>query len=497
MSDVFTNGANVGNFPGRYTALGTNVWPSVDPTGGVLTAAFQRKPQLSAIATNVGGPSTTGGTIGLSATEVFPNGQVTCTMTAATAYVVSALWTNGALAVTFGGQARTACYTFSNLWADLNVTAVFTYTASLSVTNDYATIPDALAAALTGDTVVVNSGTYTNDVTIGRSVTLQGTNVTVAGSLTIQGGATGTLAGCQGLVVTGATTVANGATLVVSNGTVDAGTLTVQAGGTVQVVNATALVVDGATLTGTFTLDSGWGATVVPQAPPVIESFERYAVGTKLNRMGYFGWAASSDGVVVQTNQAQSGRAVIVPAEASLSSSIASAPATNVWIECSYQDTARIPDDTLTTLDVDTNTTVTLFVMTNGYVTVYNPDLNGVGGWDICSNDAWGAAAPKAGDWPRITINRNLGRGRAAVFLDGRLLRQELRVANVNPGASFHVELDAGGVLPVYFDTYSVNTNAAGIVSADTDQDGWPDAWEIDRFGNVGQSPAGTVFKFR
>jgi hypothetical protein len=305
------------------------------------------------------------------------------------------------------------------------------------------------------------------------------------------------LAGCEGLVVTGGVTVAGGGLLVVSNGSVDVGALTLQDGGTVQVYNATAFVAGGATMTGTFTLTAGWDAAAVPQALPFADPFERYAAGVKLKLMGFFGWAASDDSVVVQTNQAQSGRAAEVPAQTVLSSSVAAPPASNAWIECYYRDTARIPYEWLATLEADTNTTVMLFLTTNGYVTVYNPDL---GGWDVCSNDAWGVSVTKVADgaWPRITINRDLARGQAAVFLDGRLLRQELKFVSASPAGSFRVELDAGESESTWFDTYSVRPTAAGIVSEDRDEDGSPDALEIDQFGNTSRSaPKGAVYRFR
>jgi hypothetical protein len=500
VAEARTNGQSVGTFPGRYTGLATDTWANIGPDGfsdATFEAVFLRKPQLTSVAVGSGGPDPTGGVIGLSSNEVFPGGQATCTMTADVAYAVSSLLTNGSPVATFAGQPRTAFYTVTNIWSNVTLTAVFEYTGVRYVTNDYATLQAAVGGALTGETIVANAGVYTNDVTLDKTLTLRGTNVTVDGALTVSGGATGTLAGCQGLVVTGGVTVAGGGLLVVSNGSVDVGTLTVQNGGTVQVVDATAFVAGGATFTGTFTLATGWDTTVVPQAVPFTDLFERYAAGVKLNLMGVFGWAASDDSVVVQTNQAQSGRAVEVPAMTVLSSSITAPPASNAWIECYYRDTARIPPEWLGTLEANTNATVMLFLTTEGYVTVYNPDLVG---WDVCSNDAWGVAVTPvaAGGWPRITINRNLARGRVAVFLDGRLLRQELQFVNANPGGSFRVKLDAGGSDSAWFDTYSVRPTATGIVSADRDQDGWPDAWEIDQFGNTLQSaPQGAVYRFR
>lgn len=496
VAAVYTNETAVGAFPGQFTNAASYTWPSVDLPGGVLRVAFAQKPQVTLVASAVGGPSGAGGSGSLSASEVYPGGSVTCSLTAETAYAVSALLTNGGVATTFAGQPQTASYTVSNIWADLQVTAVFAYTARLTVTNDYATIAAALNAAMTGDTIVVTGGSYTNDLTIDRSVTLQGTNVTVAGSVALQNGATGVLAGCEGFVVTGATTVAAGTTLVVSNGSVNVGTLAIAAGGTVQVFNATAFVADGATLTGTFTLDSGWGTTVVPQTPPYSDPFERYTAGTKLRRMGYFGWDTTSDGVVVETNQIQSGRAVEVPAGSSLGSQMTATVASNVWIECYYMDTNRVPMEEAVLAEIDTNMAAELVIGTNGYVTVYDPAQSQ---WVVCSNDVAGnSVAPlSASAWPRISLNVNYARGHVAVFLNGRLLKEQLRFINTNLTNSGRFELVAGYEGPTYLDTFSVWTNWSGIVSDDSDGDGIPDALEIDRHGNLATDPVGTVFKFR
>ena len=498
VADVRTNGQTVGIFPGQYTDNSTYLWADMLPDGltdGTFEAVFLRKPQLTAAVSHIGGPSATGGAITLSVSEVFPGGQVICAMTGETSYVVSSILTNGAVAATFGGASRILGYTLTNIWGDLTVTAVFRYSANLTVTNDYPTIQEAVAAAQAGTTIAIGSGTYTNDVDLDKSVTLRGTNVTLLGALGLQGGVTGTLAYCEGFVVTGGTTVASGALLVVSNGNVEVGSLVIEDGATVRVVNATAFVVDGVAYTGTFILGSEWG-TVAPQTPPYSDPFERYAVGTKLNGMGYFGWDASSPGVVVQNAVAQSNRAVEVPAAADLSSAMGAAGSSNVWLEFYYQDTNRTPSEQAFAEDVDTNVAVEAFINTNGFVTVFNPSL---GQWDICSNDAQGVSvtALARGAWLRLTFNQNYARGRAAVFMNGRLLRQDLRFINTNLVNSGRFELEGGYAGPTYLDTYSVRTNWAGIVSDDSDGDGWWDAREIDQFGNLLQRPAGAIYRMR
>ena len=496
VANVYTNGANVGGFSGRYTGAATYTWPSLALAGGTLTVEFARKPQVTVSATAVGGPSPTGGSAVLSAAEVYPGGQVTCSMTADIAYVVSALYTNGGLAATFGAAPRAASTTVSNIWSDMSFTAAFAYTGRLAVTNDYATIGAALAAALPGDTVAIGSGTYAEDVAVARRVTLQGDGVTVVGSLAVQAGAAATLDGCNGFNVTGQTTVAAGALLEVTNGSVNVGRLVIDAGGTVQVFNATAFVADGATLTGTFTLDAGWGTVVIPQTPPYSDPFERYAAGTLMSRMGYFGWDTASTNVVVQSAQAQSNRAVEIVAGATLASVRAPTPASNVWTECYYCDTNRVPVDYAAAADVDTNVALELFVTAEGYVTVFDADL---WDWVVCSNDYAGAAVSRLPTqaWARVTVNQNYASKRAAVFLDGRLLRQQLRFINTNLTGSGRFQAVSGFAGSTFLDTFSTRTNWVGIVSGDVDGDGIPDALEVDRYGDLRIRPYGSVFRFQ
>lgn len=396
------------------------------------------------------------GTAGLSAASVIPGGQVTCLMTGNVAYGVASILTDGSLAASFDGSPRTASCVISNIWADTTLTVNFTNTGLRLVTSDYATLQLAVSAAQTGDTIVVSAGASAGDVTFSKSLTL-----------------------------------------VVSNGAVDVGTLTVQAGVTVQVVNATAFVADGATNSGTFTLDSRWGTVVIPQTPPYSDSLDRYAVGTKLSRMGHYGWEASSSNILIQNTTVQSNLAVAVPANDTLASVMTPTSASNVWFELYYQDTNRMTVESVTLDFVNTNVAVEAFINTNGYVTVFEPVS---GQWDVCSNDVQtNAVAKLANDaWPRISVNLNYTRGRAAVFLDGRLLRQELRFINTNLVNSGRFEIDGGCVGPTYLDTYSVWTNSDGIVSASLDHDSWADAWEIDQNGNISQSPiSGSIFRIR
>ena len=456
-----------------------------------------RRLVLTAAALASGGPSATGGTVTLSTNSIVPGSNVTCSLAADIAYAVAAIQTNGITAVSVSGEARTASRTISNIWADTAVTGVFAYTARRYVPGDYATLQAAVAASLAGDTIVAAAGDYSNPLTLDRSLTLVGTNVTLLGALTLNGGVTGTLSGCQGLVVSGGVTVATGGLLVLSNGVIDLGTLTVQSGATVQVVNATSLTVNGVLYSGDHTFAYGWESALIPQTPPYADAFDTYSTGDRLDHLGYVGWTASSASVTVQTSRVQSGQAVVVPVMDSLSSTMTASASTNVWIDFYFQDDNRIAVESLQSDALDTNLAVQAFIGTNGYVTVYNPDL---GGWDVCSTDAVGVAVAQAlptQTWARLTFNVNYARGRAAVFVDGRLLRQDLRFINAALTNSGSFTVQGGYMGPTYLDTYRVLTNASGIVSGDSDGDLLSDAWEIDKYRSIFLSPIGTEYLIR
>lgn len=440
------------------------------------------------------GATVGGGTLTLSATNIIPGTSVDCALTAQVAYAAASLTSNGVSVAAFAGQPRTASYTFPAPGSDMVVTGVFAYTGTRWVPADYATLALAMAAALPGDTIRISPGTYVTDLALGAGLNYSGTNVVLQGTLTLPSG-TATLIGCSGLQVTGGTTVPSGSTLVVSGGTVDLGTLTLQAGGTLQIIGATSCTVNGTVLSGTTTLSAGWESTVVPQVLPFSDNFDAYAIGTPLAQLGYRGWSAPAD-VVVENTQVQGGNAVVVPASESLVGTLAGPHSSNVWVELYYQDGNRIALEAIVASAVDTNVAVEMFLSTNGYVVVFNPDL---GQWDLCTNDVVGApvAALAGSAWSRITVNENYVRGRAALFLNGRLLRDQLRFINTNLVNGGSVEVDSGTAGPTYVDTYSARTNWVGIASDDADRDAWPDAQEIDLYGDLSQAPVGCLYLFR
>jgi hypothetical protein len=423
------------------------------------------------------------------------NTNVTYVMTGAEAYVVGALTNNGVVSV-FG--AKTAVYTDSSITNDRTIIAAFIYDGTRFVPDDHTTITGALAVAQANDRIVVSNGIYTGSFALSNGVTVVGTNMSgSAPDLTVEGAmsvVTGSVNLASGVFnVTGAVTVAAGGLLTVSNTAVNFGGLTVGSGGFVQVVNGTATV-NGVTMTGTFTLDTDWNATVTPSTLNVTDGFEDYPDGTALRKLGHFGWTATSTNAVVQnlvTNQGA--RAAVVPASVLVSNTVSAAGITNVWTEFYLNETAQVTPST--EIQVNTNSAVMVFFETNGYLTVYNPALTN---WDVCSNDVMNKSVSPVitGAWARISIFQNFSNHTAAIFLNDRLLREQVRFISTALSHYGSLNVDSGPDGTAYLDDVKIWTNAPGLIG-DIDSDGILDSKEIPLHGSIWISPVGSVFSIR
>jgi len=490
-AEVLTNGINAGPFTGFDTNYASYVY-SNSLSDATVTVAFARMPVITTSVTNSGGPGGAVGTITVSTNTVYPGGQVTVSLTAGVAYAAGAVNTNGSLALNFGGQTLVTNGVIAGIWSNMNIQGVFAYTGIRLVPGNYGTIQAAMAASLPGDTIFVGNGSYSGGVVLSNGVSLIGTNANISGGLTVDAGTTGTLSGCSGIVVD--STIVSGH-LVISNGTVNLGMVSFAVGGAIEVVNATSLAINGSTLSGSFTLDASWSA-INAQTPPFSDNFESYICGAHLSQQGNIGWAANA-GVVVETNNVwQGSNAVVMPVNTILSNMLAPAALSNVWVEWNFQDAARIDD---TTVDMDprwTNMAVVLFINTNGYVTVFDPQSNA---FTVVSNDVWGhAVTPVAtSEWPRIALNLNYKDRMAAVMLNGRLVKQQLQFINTNQANCARLEWDAGTVGATYLDALNVWTNGANVTSGDLNANGVSDAVEVDRTGYINTWLRGSIFKIR
>jgi hypothetical protein len=309
------------------------------------------------------------------------------------------------------------------------------WTGVRQVPGQYATIQQAMDVAFSGETVIVASNQANETVTL-----------------------------------------ASGVTLIVTNGTV---------------------TINGQIRSGTFTVVDGWG-WVVPRAVPFVEDFEAYGTGTMVATLGDRGWLVSTTGTTVKAGVGVGGsRAVELAAQDSLTNlwSAGGASNTNLWVDLYVNETMHVPDRW--PMAVDLSQSVSLYVNTSRYVVVYNSALPG---WDVCSNDVFNAGTTDAysNGWNRITLNVNYGSHQAALFLNGRLLRDRLGfISGTSRNIASNLCLSAGAGSLVMMDSLTVTNRVLVDLTADGDRDCIADAREIDLYGNLDAVPTGSVFKIR
>ena len=362
-------------------------------------------------------------------------------------------------------------------------------------------VQPALDAASAGDYVQFQGGTSTGSITLANAMTWFGSNVTIRGDVTITASATCT----WGLALAASNlNLAAGTHVVLVNADLTLTGLVIGAGATLTINNGT-LRANGVTLTGTFTLDQGWGNVVVAGSVPFNDGFELYTAGSSLNLLGYFGWNASDARVVVQASEAFAGsKAVMAPQSSAFSNSMATAESA-LWTDVRLKPTlGEAPEDSAGSTD-----SLRLYFTTNGYVAVSTN-----GGWDEAAGDAFGMAVPPVSNaWVRLSVRHDFTRRQSAVFLNGRLLRQQ--VPFLSAGATTYAGVgfvDGNGITRSttnYIDSVAITTtlpadlddltdaNANGDTAGDGDGDGMPDAVEVHRFGSTYAYPRFTIFTFR
>lgn len=164
----------------------------------------------------------------------------------------------------------------------------------------------------------------------------------------------------------------------------------------------------------------GFSCDVVQAAVPFSDGFEGYSSGTSLLSAVGGGWSASDVAAVV-TN-AGSGHSYTGTNSALLAwgtsvTNTQGGSAQNVWTDLRIQPIPGL----LPTVAISSNLSVGVAFWTNGMLAVL-----GNSGWDICSNDVRGGVASNAvaGQWARLTIQKDYVGRLATVFLNGQCLRQ-------------------------------------------------------------------------
>jgi hypothetical protein len=355
----------------------------------------------------------------------------------------------------------------------------------------YTSLTGAVANARDRDILRVAAGAYTGDVTVACSLFFVGEAFTIQGNLNVSDGLT--VQATNAITCSGSVTLNTNSMLIVSNGALAASTLGIATGATVRIVNGT-LAADGTALTtGTYTLDYRWG-TFVTQTLPFADTFEAYSAGQAVSALGWFGWSVGGVGAEVEATNTYtnlSTRAVAMPSGSAVYVTIDPGSQEKVWSDVWVQPV--LGDE-----PVGSGASLLMYFNADGYLVVSNAAV--VGGWDVCTNDFFGASvAPVVvGDWVRLTVRQDYASPQnGAIFLRGRLLRQQLGFFGAPPHFS-KIRVGDASVGVTFMDDISVSTNMpVAMPWSDGDGDGTQDAQEIDRRGDVRLFPHGTVFKFR
>lgn len=239
---------------------------------------------------------------------------------------------------------------------------------------------------------------------------------------------------------------------------------------------------------------------MTPSSLNFSDDFEGYVIGTRLSALGFLGWGASSSGITIQSNTTYlaSARAAQFPAATVLTNSISAVGLSNVWTECALNESNHVVNGTF--VEVDTNAVVQLYMNTNRYVVLYNRTS---ALWEVCSNDIWGVglAGVYSNGWAHISVNQNYATKKAALFLNGHLVREQIDFINTNQGSFMRFQMKSSESCTSYLDSVAFSTNVpANLTSgpeSDLDHDGIPDAVEIAQCGNLQFLPYGSVFKIR
>jgi len=223
---------------------------------------------------------------------------------------------------------------------------------------------------------------------------------------------------------------------------------------------------------------------------PYTDDFEGYdKADVSLNSLGYRGWSASSDDVIVKSGTGVSGsKAAYLPGETSLTNTLYTLePLTKAWTDLQLK-----PVKVDGSPEVDASASVMLYVNDDGYVVVYDPDTTD---WVVCSNNVTGSAVtPIANDaYARISLFQNYDASTVAVFANNELLRENLPMLASRANYEALVVQNTGEG-DAYLDNVWISTSYPTDLTGDSDGDGWADAQELVEFGSISATTNGVPY---
>ena len=238
-----------------------------------------------------------------------------------------------------------------------------------------------------------------------------------------------------------------------------------------------------------FCLLSLVAAMSAESATLLSDGFETYSNGTQLIS-GTNGWGASDAAVVVQNATAFEGAqaALISPGSFASNGVAAGSNVTNLWVEVLARRVV-VPAPVAGPPAVDTNAAVMVYLDTNSNLVAYNPDP-AVTNWVTITNDYWNTnlTAFCTGQWARISLDQNYQTKKAAIFVEGHLIREQWPFINTNLSASGvrRFRMDSGVCVTSYVDNATASLNVpSALTNYDLDHDGIADAEEIQSYGRL------------
>ncbi len=345
-----------------------------------------------------------------------------------------------------------------------------------------------LNQAGSGDLVNIAAGTYNSNIVFGTGVAVTGGAFVLNGNCQVSNNVQITWS--TNVACASNLTVAAGSVLFVNGAILTSSHLVVQAGGTVVVSNGT-VTADGLTMSGTFTLNSNWAQGLVPSSLPFIDDFEVYGPNTPVSSLGPWGWSGSAEVAVQNTTVHGGSQAIVAPDACTLSNVVAPSAATRVWT-----DLYMIPaPGELPTTPANTGENFRCAFTTNGYLAVDS----GTGWVECVSNFVGGAVTPVSNAWVRLSVFTDYGASRAAVFVDGVLVRQRIPFLGTNAPCytGFTVSSPIQGANQYVDDVKLMSTVPPGL-DKDLDQDNRSDALELQLYGDaIGPAWHGAIFNIR
>lgn len=208
-----------------------------------------------------------------------------------------------------------------------------------------------------------------------------------------------------------------------------------------------------------------------------------------LSDIAYNGWSGSTDAIVKDGVGVAGSRAAFLPGGTSVTNSVApSVSLTKAWTDMQLKPVKMDGDPA-----VGSGTSVMLYVNTDGYVVVYNPDTTT---WEVCSNNVVGAPmTPIADDtFVRISLHQDYAARTVAVFVNGILVREGLTMISGAPASYQKLSVQNTSETNAYLDNFCISTSYPVDLTGDSDGDGWADAKEIADFGSTSATTNGVPY---